>query len=72
MKTEFLSHTNKIELINHLEQGKKEAIDIAVNELDRLEVIIRSYESVMQQVALKLDDHYVKNVENQILAIKNL
>lgn len=72
MTTEFITPMSKAILVNHLEQGKKEAINIVLNEFDRLESIIKSYELAMSHISTKLEDRYVKNVDTQMKAIESL
>lgn len=50
MKTEFISLMDKLLLKQKLQKGQDDAIDIVLNEFDRLEAIIKDYEMGMAQV----------------------
>lgn len=47
MKTEFLPPSAKGELIQKIASGDKKSINVLINELDRLENLVRTFESVV-------------------------
>lgn len=53
--TEFLPMDKKADLMKALESGDKNAIKNVINELDRLESIIKGYEVAMSQITKALD-----------------
>lgn len=55
METEFTDLVQKFHLAKKLEEGNKDAIDYVMNEMSRLESIIRDYEIGLKQAKEKLD-----------------
>lgn len=60
METEFIGLIEKMHLQKKLEQGDTKAIDLVMNEFQRLEGIIRDYEIVMKQTVEKLNSKTFK------------
>lgn len=60
MKTQFLSIVEKAELARKIEAGDTTAMEYMLNEMDRLESIIRDYEIVIGMVAAKLEPSVFK------------
>jgi len=60
METEFIGLIEKMHLQKKLEQGDAKAIDLVMNEFQRLEGIIRDYEIVMKQTVEKLNSRTFK------------
>lgn len=72
MKAEFLNIIDKTILFEALKKGDNEALNIIINEIDRLECIIKTYETAMFQISNAIEKPYVKSAELQKKAIKNL
>jgi len=51
METQFTSITQKGELIDRLRKGDDSAISYVINEIDRLESVIKNYELSFSQAA---------------------
>lgn len=60
MESEFIGLIEKMNLQKKLEQGDAKAIDLVMNEFQRLEGIIRDYEIVMKQTVEKLNSRTFK------------
>ena len=54
METKFISTNKKIALMVALQRGEKEAIQTIINELGRLESVIKDYEIGISRLVRKL------------------
>jgi hypothetical protein len=62
---EFLSLAEKRGLYNNLILGEKEAVEHVITELDRLEGIIRNYESGLESLIFKHDSNLKKKIKTK-------
>jgi len=60
METEFYSLTEKRHIMDMLESGDKKAVKIVINEIQRLEGVIKDYEIAFGICASKIDCHTFK------------
>jgi len=72
METQFIPLTKKIKLQISLETGNKEAIMICIDEIQRLESIVRDYELIIQLAKSKSDSTTFKKAYEQIEKIDGL
>ena len=59
--TNFLSIIDKSKLYSLAQNGNKEGIELLINEIDRLESIIKDYEIGINQLLHKYNDKIIKN-----------
>jgi len=69
METEFIGLLAKRDLFIKLEQGDKKAIEFTLEEISRLESIIRDYEIVLKISREKLESSTFKKPDLITLAI---
>ena len=72
METEFIVFTDKLKLTIALEKGNKDAIRICIDEIQRLESIIRDYEIVITQARYRYDSRSFKSAVGQTEQIDKL
>jgi nitrogen-specific signal transduction histidine kinase len=48
MKVQFITITQKADLIKRIESGDKEAVNILIREMDRLESLVKDFEIVIE------------------------
>jgi len=60
METKFISTNKKIALMVALQRGEKEAIQTIINELGRLESVIKDYEIGIKQINDKFNNKTFK------------
>lgn len=60
METKFISTNKKIALMVALQRGEKEAIQTIINELGRLESVIKDYEIGIKQINNKFNNKTFK------------
>lgn len=63
METIFLTIQRKGQLISKLENGEKEAVKIVIKEIDRLEAVIKDYESAIGLLNSKFNSETFKTPE---------
>jgi hypothetical protein len=59
-ETKFLSFTEKLRLANSIENGGKESLKFLINELDRLEQLLKGYEIIIRQAYDRAKSDYNK------------
>lgn len=64
METKFISITEKAALIVALQLGEKEAITTVMDELNRLESVIKDYEIGIKQINDKFNSKTFKRPKN--------
>jgi len=68
MKTEFIELSTKREIMNRLESGDTLMIPYVINEIERLENIVRDYELGMEMVADRLNNTRTYKTPNKFPA----